>query len=245
MTGIRAELVFERVGNCPVAAVSRETAGPVTDITWTGSDEDAVTEQVTLAGDQPPDGDRETAGAENRDECAAVDGTLAVPASGVDGGGETSDLEQVFDYGSRQVYEFERDLSGPCVCEYIEQSVGPVAAVYADDGDLHVTVHTRDVDAVRDLVSELNERFGAVRLAYLVRSRVDDDDADLVPVDLERLTTRQREVLERAHEMGYFEYPREANASEVADALGIGASTFIEHLNTAQSKLLADLLERS
>jgi predicted DNA binding protein len=43
--------------------------------------------------------------------------------------------------------------------------------------------------------------------------------------------------------MGYFERPKEANATEVAEALGIAQSTFTEHLMAAQRKLLDDVLE--
>lgn len=207
MVGIRAELVFEDAGSCPVAEASA-AGDSVTDITWTAADGDTVTEQVTTTDD-----------------------------------GDTPAFEEVFDYGSQQVYEFDRPASEPCICEYIEAELGPLADVYAANGDLHVTLHTEAVDAMRDLVADLEERFGSVRVSYLVRSRSGDDEADLVPVDLRRLTDRQREVLERAHELGYFEYPRRANASEVAESLDIGPSTLIEHLNAAQSKLLVDLLE--
>jgi hypothetical protein len=51
-------------------------------------------------------------------------------------------------------------------------------------------------------------------------------------------------VLETAHEMGYFEHPKRANATEVAEALGINGSTFAEHVSTAQSKILESILER-
>jgi hypothetical protein len=227
MTGVRAELVFESTGSCPVAAASATTDGQLTDITWTAASDGSVTEQVTMTGECDPPSQE------------------VPPDGGGDGGtdGESPAFEAVFDYGSRQVYEFERD-SDPCICEYIEMAVGPVSDVYAADGDLHVTLHTADVAAMRELVSDLNEEFGTVRIEYLVRSRREHDDADLVPVDLRQLTARQREVLERAHELGYFEYPRQANASEVAESLDIGPSTFIEHVNAAQSKLLADLVGR-
>ena len=57
------------------------------------------------------------------------------------------------------------------------------------------------------------------------------------------LTDRQLEVLETAHEMGYFERPKGANASHIAAALDISQSTLTEHLVTAQRKLLDDILE--
>jgi predicted DNA binding protein len=66
---------------------------------------------------------------------------------------------------------------------------------------------------------------------------------DRVFINRGRLTDRQREVLETAYEMGYFERPKQANATEIATDLGIAQSTFTEHLMTAQRKLLDDALE--
>jgi len=155
---------------------------------------------------------------------------------------EVDGADPVFDYGTRKVYEFERDRDQPCICEHIEQAVGPVTETHARDSDLHVTIHAGDMVNLRELMRELKDAFGDVRIEYLVRGRDRADDSELVPVDLRRLTDRQREVLQTAHEMGYFEYPRGANAGEVAAELDIGPSTFIEHLNAAQSKLLDELL---
>jgi predicted DNA binding protein len=171
----------------------------------------------------------------------SVDGTVKeqFTAASVEGNGTA---DEVFDYGTQQVYEFERDETDPCICEYVQQSIGPVTDIYASDGDLHLTLHAGEMDGLRDLLSNLSNRFGNVRVAYLLQDRGEVDDADLVPVDLNRLTARQREVLQTAHKMGYFDYPRDANASDVAAALDIESSTFIEHLNAAQSKLLEELL---
>jgi len=151
-------------------------------------------------------------------------------------------VEPVFDYGSRGVYEVERSANKPCICEFIEQEVGPVTEVHAREGDLHVTIHASEMTDLRELIGELQDSYGDIRIEYLVRGKTDAEESDLVPVDMRRLTARQQEVLATAHEMGYFDYPREANASDVADALDIGPSTFIEHLNAAQSKLLDELL---
>lgn len=155
-----------------------------------------------------------------------------------------TDAEAVFDYGTQQVYEFERDYDEPCICEYIEQALGPVADAHAVDGNLHVTLHASDVDGLRDLLGDLTDQFETVRVEYLVQSRGSVAESRLVPVNLRRLTDRQQEVLDTAHEMGYFEYPRDSNASEVAEQLDIEPSTFTEHLNAAQSKLLDELLAR-
>jgi molybdopterin biosynthesis enzyme len=67
--------------------------------------------------------------------------------------------------------------------------------------------------------------------------------SETVLVDRGRLTARQREVLETAVEMGYFEYPKGANAGEVAEALDISVSTYAEHVAAAQTKVFDDLLD--
>lgn len=55
------------------------------------------------------------------------------------------------------------------------------------------------------------------------------------------LSDRQREAVERALELGYYEIPREASHEEVATALGCAPSTAAEHLRKAESKLLKSL----
>jgi predicted DNA binding protein len=58
-----------------------------------------------------------------------------------------------------------------------------------------------------------------------------------------RLTDRQYEVVERALEEGYFEWPREIDSEEMAETMEISRATFLEHLRKAQAKLLSDAIE--
>jgi predicted DNA binding protein len=156
---------------------------------------------------------------------------------------EEPSVERVFDYGDRAVYEFDRNGDSPCFCDAVESRVGPVTDVVAHNGTLRVTVHAGDVAGLRDAFRELTETYGDVSLESIVRADPEDSPATVVPVDLSRLTDRQQEVLETAFEMGYFAYPRDSNATEVADELGIDPSTFTEHLTVAQNKLFEALLE--
>lgn len=55
---------------------------------------------------------------------------------------------------------------------------------------------------------------------------------------LDTLTPTQREVFEYAREAGYYEWPREITTRELAAELDIAKSTLLEHLRTAESKLL-------
>ena len=59
----------------------------------------------------------------------------------------------------------------------------------------------------------------------------------------ECLTERQHEVLRAAHEGGYYEWPRDATAEELAEDLGITAATFSQHLRAAEQKLIRIVFE--
>lgn len=59
---------------------------------------------------------------------------------------------------------------------------------------------------------------------------------------LDDLTDRQREVIERAWEMGYYEVPKEVSADEIATNLDLDSSTVNEHLQRAERNLLGTLL---
>lgn len=57
------------------------------------------------------------------------------------------------------------------------------------------------------------------------------------------LTDRQREVLIAAHRAGYFEWPRDSTAAELADDLNIDRSTLHGHLRKAQDRIVSTLLD--
>lgn len=54
----------------------------------------------------------------------------------------------------------------------------------------------------------------------------------------QELSERQREVIELARQRGYYEWPRETNASDLAEELGISKTTLLEHLRKAESKII-------
>lgn len=54
------------------------------------------------------------------------------------------------------------------------------------------------------------------------------------------VSEKQREILIVALEMGYFEIPREATLTEVADALGISSNSASERLRRAQTNLVSN-----
>jgi predicted DNA binding protein len=154
-----------------------------------------------------------------------------------------ADAETVFAADERRRIRFERD-NAACICDRIENHGTPVTEVTASHGTLRLTFHATDVETIRGVVDDLSETFDSVRIDRLAHSGREDTE-DLVLVDRSHLTDRQREVLETALAMGYFDRPRDANAGDVATALDIAPSTFAEHLASAQAKVLESVLAES
>jgi predicted DNA binding protein len=59
---------------------------------------------------------------------------------------------------------------------------------------------------------------------------------------LSTLTDRQREVIETAFGLGYYEIPRRTTHEEIAAALDLSGSTIDEHLRKAEFRLMDQLL---
>lgn len=153
---------------------------------------------------------------------------------------ERTDVTEVFSTDSHTVYQFASGTKDGCICRTVEGFGCPISNLHARDGTLYVTFHASNTDVIKDIVTALRERYSAVHVRHLVRA--DDREAnDFVLVNRSGLTRKQREVLETAYEMGYFEHPKRTNAGAVADELDIASSTFTEHLAAAHRKVIDEL----
>jgi DNA-binding CsgD family transcriptional regulator len=152
-------------------------------------------------------------------------------------------VEPIFSYGPETVYRTLHEGTECCPCECLGNHGCPVHRYIAEDGELTLVFHAEDFERLQTVVGELRDRYPPVDVQRLLQPPLEGTPEDRVFVNRGRLTDRQREVLEAAYERGYFERPKQANATEIADDLGIAQSTFTEHLMTAQRKLLDDVLE--
>lgn len=59
---------------------------------------------------------------------------------------------------------------------------------------------------------------------------------------LDELTDRQREVIQTAYDMGFYEVPREVSTEDVAEELALDPSTVAEHLQRAERNMLGQFL---
>ncbi len=182
-----------------------------------------------------------------------TDGATATDVTWVDADGGTVEqfrsrpgleADPIFVADEECVYRLEdADRSRDCPCEWIESLGYPIAdvSVRSQPSQLVVTLLLPSPEPIAEIVEALESRQATVRLECLVRSIPADEES--IVVDAGRLTDRQREVLEVAHRMGYFSYPRQSDAATVAEELGIVRSTFAEHLAAAQRRLLEGVFE--
>ena len=56
------------------------------------------------------------------------------------------------------------------------------------------------------------------------------------------LTDKQVEALVLAHQAGYYQWPRQSSASDLAARLGLSSSAFLDHLRHAEAKLIGTVM---
>lgn len=113
------------------------------------------------------------------------------------------------------MYEFLREAAAP-----------PEFPVVVSDGRALFDL-TAPREQLQGLFAALDER----GQSYEVHSVVSTPDPDRL------LTDRQRELLETAIRLGYFEVPRECTLADVADAVGLDTSTASGVVRRGQARL--------
>jgi len=132
----------------------------------------------------------------------------------------------------------------PSLFHTVDHAGAAVTSAVAGPTDARLVVET-PVDAdVRDVVEPIRRDFPAV--ALLARREVDRAaaTADGLNGGLAGLTDRQRQVLEVAYRAGYFDWPRDSTAAEVAESLDIASATLHGHLRKAEAGVLEALFDR-
>lgn len=111
----------------------------------------------------------------------------------------------------------------------------------ARDGETTVVAELPGGTEVRPVVETVGELYDAALVSIRevdrqVRTAAPESAAD-------RLTDQQRAALKHAYYGGYFSWPREATAEEVAEVMGVSSPTFHYHLRGAQRVLVEAFLD--
>lgn len=96
---------------------------------------------------------------------------------------------------------------------------------------------TLDVPGGRGRFSEFCRRLDAAGIGYDVESVGRNDRSERT------LTDRQRELIDAAIELGYYDTPRRCSLTELAEHVGIAKSTCCETLQRAESRLIKRWLD--
>ena len=113
--------------------------------------------------------------------------------------------------------------------------------VEADSAVIDVELPAKE--EVRAIVDALAETFGAASVRAITERESDGEPERLQGIDTAALTEKQLSALKAAYFNGYFEQPRQASATEVAESLDVSHSTFLRHLRTAQQKVFGSQFE--
>ncbi|WP_226042149.1 helix-turn-helix domain-containing protein [Natrinema sp. DC36] len=104
-----------------------------------------------------------------------------------------------------------------------------------------VVATTRDWDQFRSMADEIQETLGEFELVSVTQNEDPGEPLDsgrLTEVLVSKLTDDQLMILETAYTHGYFDVPRGASETDLADELDITQSTVNERLRTAERTLL-------
>jgi len=113
--------------------------------------------------------------------------------------------------------------------------------VRVQDGAEYWPVFVDDDD--RDRLHERLDRVRERGNAEISVRRITSHDGFGVADRIALLTVRQREVFELACDHGYYSWPRDVTTRELAELADISKTTLLEHLRTAESKLLDPAIE--
>jgi predicted DNA binding protein len=121
---------------------------------------------------------------------------------------------------------------------------GRLARTSLEDGTLEFVAefpYETDVRQVADAVATLypDIRF----LSRRTRLRPERTPVGYRDGVFDRLTDRQRTVLELSYWGGFYDWPRESTGEQLARAMGLAPSTFHKHHRRGQRALLAVLFE--
>ncbi|MHA2129429.1 MAG: helix-turn-helix domain-containing protein [Promethearchaeota archaeon] len=80
------------------------------------------------------------------------------------------------------------------------------------------------------------QKYGKIKLISVQKPNQSSEDL------LEGLTPRQRDAILLAKELGYYEWPRKMNATQIAKHMNITKSTLVEHLRKAENAIIKQIL---
>jgi predicted DNA binding protein len=142
---------------------------------------------------------------------------------------------------ARVVITYRRDSS--IVPKIVNSEFMPIEPVHITGGWEYWTVLVRS-DALSGVMNQMEQELDVdVNAIHAVDPREEVEFADIVDRVYSDLSTRQRESLFEAQANGYYQWPRDVSAKQIADGLGVTGPTLLEHLRIGEQKILNATLD--
>ncbi|WP_458189711.1 bacterio-opsin activator domain-containing protein [Haladaptatus sp. NG-WS-4] len=114
----------------------------------------------------------------------------------------------------------------------------------ASDGVVHLTVEVSPDTNLRSLITQLQRQFPDIELSKKTTIERPVRTVQEFRHSIgETLTERQQTALRTAYFSGYFEWPRDSTAEELAGVFDVSPPTYHQHLRNAQRKVFALLYD--
>jgi predicted DNA binding protein len=138
---------------------------------------------------------------------------------------------------------YETRYRDPSIVGTIAAAGGRVVSAAIEDDDMSIVARVPGENAVEQLLASVSDRFPEAHVRAR-RSLVDGPTSvELGTTAFDRLTDRQRTVLETAYVAGYFDRPRRSTGEDLAASLDVSPSTFYQHLRAGQRKVFEVLFD--
>jgi PAS domain S-box-containing protein len=139
--------------------------------------------------------------------------------------------------GDEFLLEFVLTGSAPSVA--LTQAGATIRRLDVESGESDLTTELAPDADVRSVIDELADAFPSAEL--LGKRSVEGSEptaGEFRQGVADRLTDRQESALRAAYFGGYFDWPRESTAEEIAAAMGVSSPTLHNHLRKGQRELL-------
>lgn len=157
---------------------------------------------------------------------------------------ESAKAELLDQYDSGGLFEFV--VTDNCPAVFLGEQGALPREVESTDGQGRITA---EIPAATDETSVIKSFLNAHPDAKLTMKRQQPYETPIFShrefqqAIEDQLTDRQQEAIAVAHSSGYYEWPRDTTADDLADELGIATATFTEHLRAAEQKLISVFFE--
>ncbi|TYL38865.1 histidine kinase [Natronococcus pandeyae] len=169
-----------------------------------------------------------------------------VADSGIDASLEgIDDIVVIAETETQTLLQFR--LTGPFLGKIVNDHGGTLREFVSEAGQNRAIVDVPNGVEIREVLSDINRRglsASMVARREQASSGVSALDAPARNAMLDRLTTRQQEVLRTAYHGGFFEWPRQTTGEEIAASLNISPPAFHKHIRAVEQKIFRALLER-